>query len=631
MMSACSSEIADIEDIGGVEEEKYYSANEEYFDETDVFDECFNETDVFDEPIVNDNNDMNSLISTFADHNIHITDELTNFFNDLYEIYLQKFNNLNDSNDSITRNDLQLMIRDMRRLHHISPKMAHLSYIYKVKVSNNEIRSNNLFEYLLKIKTVRELSGVLVVTVFMSDRPFGQEFTCQWDCSFCPSEPGQPKSYLSDEPGVQRGKRNNFDPYLQFMDRVRTHWINGHPIDKIEILILGGTYSSYPEDYRVWFITSLIYAANIGFDTERRGMLSLEEEIAINETTRIRMIGITIETRPDTINNNLLLELRRLNVTRIQMGVQHTNDAILHRNKRGHLLKHTIRGIQLAMDSGFKVDIHLMPNLPGSSLKEDRIMLCRYLSDVRLQGDQLKMYPCQVTPYTKIEEEYNNGSYVPYDANEMFELILFFKTKIHEWLRINRMVRDFPSQYDLAGNIVTSMRQDLHTELLKRNLVCKCIRCSEVRDNTSDIDNAELVVRHIESTDGILYTIDGVDNYFISFESNINKRVLYGFLRLRITNNANTKIFPELTSNNPVALIRELHVYGTITPVNTFSNKNTVQHCGFGRQLLAKAEEIALTYNCDIISIISGIGVRKYYERNGYTLQGIGQFMIKNI
>jgi ELP3 family radical SAM enzyme/protein acetyltransferase len=577
-----------------------------------------------------DMEDINSLIGKFnKNSNIDITPDMVLFFNDLHE----RFINIT-VNSNMDRVQFMRLIACVRKVYHMNPKLSQLSFIYKNKIAINEINQNSLFERLLKVKLVRELSGVLVVTVFMSDHPFGQAFTCKWNCNFCPSEPGQPKSYLSDEPGVQRGKRNDFDPYLQFIDRTRTHWINGHPIDKIEILILGGTYSSYPEDYRYWFITSLIYSANICFDAEKREMYSLEEEVLINETSRVRIIGITIETRPDTINNSLILELRELGVTRIQMGLQHTDDNILRRNKRDHLLKHTIRGIQLAMDSGFKVDIHLMPNLPGSSIELDRIMFNRVLSDVRIQGDQWKIYPTQVTPWTQIEHEYNNGSYVPYPYDDMFELILDVKTKIPEWIRNNRIVRDFPMQYDLVGNIVTNMRQDLHKELHNRGLVCKCIRCSEIKDNICNED-VELVIRHIESEISnsyeINYNIDGIDNYFISFESvdNNGKRYLFGFLRLRITNNPNVKIFPELISENRVALIRELHVYGSIVPVD--SENSSVQHCGYGKRLLQIAEQIAIDNGCNLITVISGIGVRKYYEKYNYNLQGIGQFMIKNL
>lgn len=572
---------------------------------------------------------MNSLVSKFNTHNIVIDSKTIEFCNDLYNQFME--------NTSISKTEFKNILATLRRTYSIGPKLSQLSFIYKKLVFEQKIKSNKYFESLLTIKGVRGTSGVLVVTVTMSDKPFGNDFTCEWNCTFCPSEPGQPKSYLSDEPAIQRAMRNNYDPYLQFIDRIRTQWINGHPIDKIEIIILGGTYSSYPAEYRKWFIHSLIYAANICFDEDKREMFSLNEEITINENGNVRIIGITIETRPDTINNNLLLELRQLNITRIQMGLQHTNDDILRKSNRGHLLKHTIRGIQSAMDVGFKVDIHIMTNMDGSTSELDREMFTRILSDVRIQGDQWKIYPLQVTPWTQVSKDFKDGKYVPYNSTEMFELLLQVKTEIFQWIRNNRIIRDFPSQYDEIGNIIPNMRQNLHRELHKRGLECKCIRCVEVKNNISDITNAKLVIRHRESIIAdkysVNYNIDGINNYFISIESNTDKRILYGFLRLRITNNANVKTFPELqTNNNVIAFIRELHVYGNILSVNNTDDCSLyTQHRGFGRQLLQKAEQVTFEHSCNKISVISGIGVRKYYEKYGYTLQGIGQYMIKNI
>jgi len=599
-----------------------------------------------------------------------------------YREFLHKI--LENITQKITIN--QLMTKYKRELK-IQPKKADISLLYKYLVNSGEIKPNVLFEEKNIIKEIRSNSGVLVVTLFMSDKPNGNDFTCQWDCSFCPSEPGQPKSYLSDEPGVQRGKRNNFDPITQFNERASTHFINGHSIDKIEILILGGTFHSYPEDYRKDFITKILYAANTFFDTDKRPMYSHRNEVQCNEKAIARIIGITIETRPDCINKETLRELRTLEVTRIQMGLQHTSNVILKRNNRGHQLKHAIRGIQMAMNNGFKVDIHIMPNMPGSSYKQDKDMFDLILNAPYLQVDQWKIYPTQVTPYTQIAEEYKNGTYVPYSADDMFELILDVKTRIHRWIRNNRIIRDFPKQYDLVGNIVSNMRQDLHKELENRGQKCLCIRCTEVRKKTESIHKAKLVVREIEEelspSTHLNHHLDSIykdhyrelekyksKNYFLSFEScecktRINTAImhqfreeymtidicptdlknkiffmrknkeccncnntLYGFLRLRIMESNPDSCYEEFKTK--IAYVRELHVYGTIQKVGDH-NKNSVQHYGFGKKLLKKAEQLALQNKCNKIAIISGVGVRKYYEKHGYQKTTDGKYMVKNL
>ena len=399
----------------------------------------------------------------------------------------------------------------------------------------------------------------------------------------------------------------------------------------------------------------IIYSANTFYQIDKRKPMSFDEEVIQNETAKVRIIGITIETRPDCINPKTLLELRRLEVTRIQMGLQHTNDDILSKNNRGHKLKHTIRGIQFAMNSGFKVDIHLMTNLPGSNPEKDRAMFKRVLSDPNCQGDQWKIYPTQVTPYTEIERQYKSGEYIPYPTNEMFEVILEAKPKIWPWIRNNRIIRDFSSEDDIAGNIIPNMRQDLHIELKKRGQVCQCIRCNEVRNDISQIDKARLTIRHIQheidKEYGTNHAITSKSNdYFLSFESCkcdpcekyywhifSNSKVLngcknrdkiYGFLRLRVYTCKN-KEFPELFGYK-IAFIRELHVYGKITAVGQ-SKEDGVQHYSFGRKLIKEAEKIAKRENCDRIAIISGLGVRKYYEKFGYKKSDIGKYMMKDV
>ena len=562
----------------------------------------------------------------------------------------------NNMDDVHSQNEYENIYITVRKNHKKMAKKCELHYLYRHLLLTNEIKTNISFEEFNTTKKNRGNSGVLVIAVMLSDKPNGQEFTCKWNCSYCPAEPNMPRSYISNEPAVARGARNNFDPALQFNERATTHFLNGHTVDKIELLILGGTFHSYPVDYRKNFIKMLIYSANTFYDVDKREPLSFNEEVIINETSKVRIIGITIETRPDCINPNTLLELRELEVTRIQMGVQHTDDDVLSENNRGHKVKHSIRGIQMAMDAGFKVDIHLMTNLPGASAEKDKKMFEYVLSNPDIQGDQWKIYPTQVTPWTEIADKYNTGEYIPYNSNDMFEVIIDTMSKIWPWIRINRIIRDFSSHDDLAGNIIPNMRQDLNNELAKRGQVCHDIRTREVRNDTSKIHLAKLVTRHIQKQVDYVYETNHThtsnhNDYFLSFESSScdfcntyywhairgsdkfegcpNRDKIYAFLRLRIMH-SNNKKFPELY-NRKIAFIRELHVYGKITAVGQKKSNDGVQHYHFGRCLIAAAEKIAKEHNCDRIAIISGLGVRKYYEKFNYTKSEVGKYMIKDI
>ena len=599
-------------------------------------------------------NDIEDLTNKGVSH-LHVNNMKLNMCKQYEPVLYEILDNLGEDSVIDSKKKYDSIYVTIRKKHKLMAKKAELFFLYRHLRHTNIIKENLLFEKFNVVKEVRGNSGVLVIAVMLSDKPFGQEFTCKWDCHYCPKQPGQPRSYLHNEPAVSRGNRCNFDPCDQFNERASTHFINGHTVDKIEILILGGTFHSYPENYREWFIKMLMYSANTFYQIDKRKPLSFDEEVIINETANVRIIGITIETRPDCINPKTLRELRYLEVTRIQMGLQHTDDTILSKNNRGHKLKHTIRGIQFAMNAGFKVDIHLMTNLPGSTPEKDRAMFKRVLSDSNCQGDQWKIYPTQVTPWTEIERQYNNGEYVPYPANEMFEVILEAKPKIWPWIRNNRIIRDFSSEDDIAGNIIPNMREDLHVELKKRGQVCQCIRCNEVRNDTSQIDKARLTVRYIQQEIDNEFGTNNVSSslskdYFLSFESckcdpcekyhwHIisngkywtgckNRDKLYGFLRLRIYT-CDNKEFPELFGYK-IAFIRELHVYGKITAVGQ-SKDDGVQHYSFGRHLIQEAENIASKENCDKLAIISGLGVRKYYEKFGYKKSKIGKYMMKDV
>ena len=432
----------------------------------------------------------------------------------------------------------------------------------------------------------------------------------------------QPRSYLSTEPAVLRANRNNFDPVLQIYDRSDALNYCGHEVDKIEVLVLGGTWDHYPIEYQREFVRDIYYSINtLTTRSGERG--SLEYEINFAQTSRKRVIGLTLETRPDCISLKQIKKLREFNVTRLQIGVQHIDNEILEYIDRDSTVEDTIYGNYLWKQNGGKVDWHLMPDLPGSSIEKDLEMFEKifgvysvvevsknhfvyHLKHPELQPDQLKIYPCSVVDWTKIKEWYEDGSYQPYSENEedLIKVIVYIKQNIFPWIRLNRIIRDIPNLNILGGNENVNLRQKI---LARGDVNCQCIRCREVKNNTGGEENAELVVRE--------YNGYNSTEYFISYESP-DKQILYGFARLRINHENDDLIYNELKG---CSFVRELHVYGSVVAHDLKGSEN-VQHMGFGKKLLKKAEEISLQNKVYKIAIISGVGVREYYENQGYTL-----------
>ena len=493
-------------------------------------------------------------------------------------------------------------------------------------------------KYLLTKKKNKSNSGVIVVTVLTAAHPIYTDndgivqktkFSCAWNCHYCPNEKAsaennwvdQPRSYLFQEPAVLRANDNDFDAILQFNARITTLIDIGHSVDKIELIILGGTWCSYPENYQEKFITELYYAANTFYDIEKRPILSLEKEIEINENTQLHIIGLTLETRPDTITLEEIKKFRKYNATRIQLGVQHTDNKILKKINRGHTIESAYKAIRMLKENGYKVDIHLMPNLPGASYEADMSMLNQALYDDRLQVDQLKIYPCAVVPFTKIKEWYDEGSFVPYDDLVLFDLIKEFKKNVQTYKRLNRIIRDIPSTYITGGydHKSVNMRQLFQNDMKKNGWKCRCIRCREIGGRTIDSkEKDEVVLKTVK------YRGSEGDEYFISFETTSD--YLIGFIRLRInTGDTTNTILPILQDT---ALIRELHVYSSLSCVGS-SSEDSMQHKGYGKKLVEEAEKIALRNGKFKIAIISGTGVRNYYRKLGYDLQET--YMVKHL
>jgi ELP3 family radical SAM enzyme/protein acetyltransferase len=357
----------------------------------------------------------------------------------------------------------------------------------------------------------------------------------------------------------------------------------------------------------------------------KRSPGTLEEEQELNAAGDHKVIGLTVETRPDCVTAAVLKDLRRWGVTRVQLGVQHTDDAILRAVNRGCLHRHTVAALALLRDNCFKVDIHIMPNLPTSTPVKDRAMMDVVLSE--LQPDQVKVYPCETTPFTKILEDYKAGTYVPYSNEELKEVVIYWKTRVHPWIRNNRIVRDIPNYYIVAGVPSSSERCVYQEEMRRRGLTCRCIRCREVgrQPDPEEVGAGQLVVRH--------YKAAGGEELFLSWISE-NSRTLYGFCRLRLppASAATDGPFKELKG---LALIRELHVYGRTLATGDSDDASragapVAQHTGLGRRLLEAAEWQAWVHGYSGTAVIAGIGTRGYYSRFGYQLdQGAGRFMIK--
>jgi histone acetyltransferase (RNA polymerase elongator complex component) len=565
------------------------------------------------------------------------------------------------SNDVLTK--IQLL--QLKRKHKFTGKNSFLFSIYLQLLASNEVSNNNedILRKSLMIKACKSWSGITSITVFTSPYPeytndkgekVRQEFTCRWNCHFCAKQDGQPRSYILNEPGVLRANRNNFDCVSQMHDRMNSLYMIGHGnLGKLEILVLGGTFASYPNPYREEFTRDIYYAANVFWERnseDPRPRLSLSEEKKINKTAMCRVIGLTFETRGDSIDADELIFLRKLGCTRIQMGIQHIDDDVLDANNRKCKHKRTVEAIQMLKKNCWKIDGHFMPNLPFSTIEKDRNMLINHLAgtkspvkhkviynnwlswwnkepeyweyydiyDEDIQVDQIKIYPTAVTVYTEIEKWYKSGKYVPYAESLLFDLLLDFKSLVFPWIRINRIVRDFFADtiYSESGSNL-SMREQLEKTMKQNGTRCACIRCREVKDNISVDWNGSYIIVIRE------YRSSGAYEYFISAESS-DFKTLYGFVRLRLDDGKN-KVFSEL---NDAALIRELHVYSQLTNVGTKGSH--VQHKGIGTKLMQKAEKVAWNKGYKKIAIISGIGAQTFYEKIGYKeYPGDGEFMIK--
>lgn len=464
------------------------------------------------------------------------------------------------------------------------------------------------------IKPGRSLSGVAPLAVMM------KAFACPGQCVYCPLEVNMPKSYLSDEPAAQRAKRLDFDPYKQVEMRLTQLANNGHPTDKLEIIIVGGTFSAYPDDYKIEFVTKIYEACNgVGFggptsQIKRSDLLTwLERAQKENEKAKQRIVALSVETRPDWVTPDEVRLMRRLGVTKVQLGVQAIDDEIARKTKRGHGVREVAEATRLLRNAGMKICYHIMPNLPGSNPEKDIEMSRLIYSDPRFKPDYVKIYPCMVIAGTQLARMHERGEHQAYSDEVLKHVLKEISAQTPEWVRIDRLVRDISRKWVTAGTNKTNFRQEVERELIAEGRPCRCIRCREVKGEKYSI---RPVLKELE-----VRTEGGVE-VFMSYE---NENKLYALLRLRLPDPGERLPFPELED---AGIVREVHTYGQVVPLDD-RKKGKHQHQGLGRSLMAAAEKYARERGYKKLAVISAIGTREYYRKLGYQLSG--SYMVKNL
>ena len=605
------------------------------------------------------------------------------------------------SNDDINL-QAQKIIRKAMKIFNLkeTPSKAILYKVYKRLIETKTIKPNGLMESVLTLNSVRSQSGVLPISVALN----GNVSSCQYNCSFCPNETiansanvNIARSYLSSEGTFIRGGLEGFDICRQIWRRLAELETMGHPPDKLEFIALGGTFDCFPREYRLFYSLSVFYACNIyselsirfngkfkeiteewlslnpflngiGLNSETvkkiqkiRPMpdlsgknvyesyriISIEQEIN-SKLNCCRVIGMVLETRPDRISKYTMLEMRALGCTRVQLGIQSTSDDVLTFNNRGHGVKESITANKMLRDNCFKVDGHIMPDLPGTTIEIDYQTVKDIFLNDHLQLDYCKIYPCLDLPFTQIREWKNDGTWVPISENnfrEFLDFLIYTLTIVPPWTRINRVHRDFPvasakNNYlgYVSDTIKPNLQQIITTEMHKRSLACYDIRTREIGLAGVIRENVKLYIRTYRANEGT--------EFFISLEMKNNSSihfddtVLLGLCRLRIVDTEDVAhllpTFKQYKGN--VARVRELHVYGNIafdskdSKDSKDSQDSKAQHKGIGKFLMSVAENISRTFNCSYITVISGVGVRGYYEALNYKLEEkTDAFMTKSL
>ena len=448
-------------------------------------------------------------------------------------------------------------------------------------------------------RPTRTLSGVAIIAAMTSPArcPHGICIPCPGGLS-CSS----PQSYTGQEPAAMRASQHAFDPYGQIHARLQQLEEIGHGVDKAELIVMGGTFTSRPTGYQYWFVKRCLKAMNDYPSYNRPGAYRTFDEIALaNGTAQVRNVGTTFETRPDWCTPDLVERMLDLGATKVELGVQSTRDEILSRMKRGHTVGDSVRANAALRNAGLKVGFHMMPGLPGASPQTDLSVFQELFSDERFKPDYLKIYPTLVIKGTELYDLYLRGEYQPLGDEVAAELVSKIKALLPKYVRLQRIQRDIPARLIEAGVKKSNLRQIAGERLKGRGGWCRCIRCREA--GLKGVLEADVDLRHE------IYRACGGEEHFLSFEGQDD--TLVGFLRLRLTEWEDGR--------GARAMVRELHVYGPMVPIGT--RKEGWQHKGYGARLVEAAEVIAGDKGYDLLEITSGIGARGYYERLGYDLR----------
>lgn len=544
-----------------------------------------------------------------------------------------------------TRNELSQAKREIAtKFKRSIPLNSELIEAYHNYLSKTNSSPDSFLLNLLKRRRVRTGSGVAPVAILTKPYP------CPGKCFYCPNEKGMPKSYLSNEPAVMRAIISKFDPSKQIKTRIMALEANGHPTDKIEIIIMGGTWSYLPKNYQLNYIIKCFKTCNgIRGDAPYKLRPAVETRHCLvsttrknsewqilknlqkkNETSAHRIVGLTLETRPDYITPKEIKTMRFFGCTRVELGVQAIDDKILSLNKRGHGVKEIINATKLLRDAGFKICYHMMVNLPGSNPEKDLEMFKELFRNPDFCPDQIKIYPCVITKNAPLYRWYKSGKYKPYSNKGLVRLLIKIKEIIPPYVRVIRVIRDIPSTSIVAGNKISNLRETVHKEM-RKNKTCQCIRCREI--GAEKITGCKLIIRE--------YLAHGGKEYFLSYEDTKQNKLL-AFLRLRLLCNSplsqrgvREKFSKNITSPPPLpfpcalaAIIREVHTYGPAVKISKRAS-GAAQHIGLGKKLIKQAEKISRKKGYKKITVISGVGVRDYYRKQGYRLQDT--YMVKNI
>ena len=476
---------------------------------------------------------------------------------------------------------------------------------YKHLCKSGRLQYSEDVVFRLRMKPTRTISGVAPVTVLTKPYP------CPGKCIFCPTDVRMPKSYLPDEPGAMRAEQHAFDPYEQTAARITTLSDNGHATDKVELLILGGTWSSYRRDYQEWFVKRCFDAINDGDSS------SMEEALLLNESASRRNVGLVIETRPDHVTPDEIRWLRRLGVTKVQLGAQSLDDEILTINKRGHRVDETRNAMMLLRAAGFKVVLHWMPNLLGATSAGDIADFSRLWHDNCLRPDEIKIYPCSLLANSDLYHYWQRGEFKPYSDATLVNLTISCKLQVPRYCRINRIYRDIPAPNIVAGSKLSNLRQVVQAAMTERGLRCQCIRCREVRGRGVRAGQLQM--------QDMVYMTRATDEHFISL--NTPDDLLAGYLRLSLPR---FEIDVGIREIQGAALVREVHVYGPAVAIGASDvGQGETQHRGLGKQLLSKAERIATRAGFAQMAVIAAVGTREYYSARGYTQNGT--YMLKSL